>query len=102
MIKSKRGTGGGSTRSRDEVGETRRSKGVELFGFQVEPTQREELKKKVKSFVIDKRLVAEAWKRVKANRGSAGVDNIGIEEFEARLEDNLYKVSDLLTCSRAS
>ena len=92
MIKSKRGTGGGSTRSSDEVGETRWSKGVESFGFQIEPTQREELKKKVKSFVIDKRLVAEAWKRVKANRGSAGVDNIGIEEFEARLEDNLYKV----------
>ena len=47
---------------------------------------------KVKSFVIDKRLVAEAWKRVKANRGSAGVDNVGIDDFEAKLEDNLYKV----------
>ncbi len=47
---------------------------------------------KVKSFVIDKRLVAEAWKRVKANRGSAGVDDVGIADFEARLEDNLYKV----------
>ena len=47
---------------------------------------------KVKSFVIDKRLVAEAWKRVKANRGAAGVDNVSIEDFEAKLEDNLYKV----------
>jgi RNA-directed DNA polymerase len=47
---------------------------------------------KVKSFVIDKRLVAEAWKRIKANRGSAGADNVSLEDFEAKLEDNLYKI----------
>jgi RNA-directed DNA polymerase len=47
---------------------------------------------KVKPFVIDKRLVAEAWKRVKANRGSAGVDDVGLDDFAKNLKDNLYKV----------
>lgn len=46
----------------------------------------------MKSFVIDKRLVLEAWKRVKRNRGSAGVDGVELEDFEANLKDNLYKV----------
>lgn len=47
---------------------------------------------KVKPFVIDKRLFAEAWKRVKANRGSAGVDDVGLDDFAKNLKDNLYKV----------
>jgi group II intron reverse transcriptase/maturase len=45
-----------------------------------------------KSFVISKRLVWEAWRRVKANRGAAGVDEESIQAFEANLRDNLYKV----------
>ena len=47
---------------------------------------------KIKSFVIDKRLVLEAWKRVKRNRGSAGVDGVDIDGFEANLQNNLYKL----------
>lgn len=47
---------------------------------------------KIKSFVIDKRLVLEAWKRVKRNRGSSGVDGIEIDDFEANLQNNLYKL----------
>jgi len=46
----------------------------------------------VKSFVIDKHLVVRAWKRVRANRGTAGVDNISVEAFEKNLEKNLYKI----------
>jgi RNA-directed DNA polymerase len=45
-----------------------------------------------KPFEIPKALVWEAFQRVKANGGSAGVDNESIEEFEKSLSDNLYKV----------
>jgi group II intron reverse transcriptase/maturase len=47
---------------------------------------------KAKSWSIPKRLVWEAYKRVKANRGAAGVDDQSIEEFEADLQNNLYKL----------
>jgi RNA-directed DNA polymerase len=43
-------------------------------------------------FAISKRLVWEAWRRVKANRGAEGVDEESIQAFEANLRDNLYKV----------
>ena len=45
-----------------------------------------------KPFNIDKRLVYEAYKAVKANRGAAGVDEQTIEQFEADLSGNLYKI----------
>jgi RNA-directed DNA polymerase len=45
-----------------------------------------------KPFVISKRLVWEAWRRVKANKGAAGVDEESIQAFEANLEGSLYKV----------
>ena len=47
---------------------------------------------KDKSFEISKRLVWEAYKSVKANKGAAGVDGQSIEEFEADLRNNLYKI----------
>jgi RNA-directed DNA polymerase len=45
-----------------------------------------------KPFEISKALVWEAFQRVKANGGSAGVDGESIEEFEKSLGDNLYKL----------
>jgi RNA-directed DNA polymerase len=47
---------------------------------------------KAKSWSIPKRWVWEAYERVKANRGAAGVDDQSIEEFEADLKNNLYKL----------
>ena len=47
---------------------------------------------KPKSFEISKRAVWEAWLRVKANKGAAGVDEQSISEFEADLKGNLYKL----------
>jgi retron-type reverse transcriptase len=45
-----------------------------------------------KPFSIDKKLVYEAYKAVKANAGAAGVDRQTIEQFDANLRDNLYKI----------
>ena len=45
-----------------------------------------------KPFKIDKRQVYEAYKAVKSNAGAAGVDGQTIEQFEADLRNNLYKV----------
>lgn len=45
-----------------------------------------------KPFVIPKQLVWDAFQRVKANGGSAGVDKESIEQFEGKLKDNLYKL----------
>jgi RNA-directed DNA polymerase len=45
-----------------------------------------------KSFQISKHLVFEAYLRVKANKGAAGVDGVSIEQFEADLRGNLYKL----------
>jgi RNA-directed DNA polymerase len=45
-----------------------------------------------KPFSIDKRRVYEAYKAVKSNGGAAGVDRQTIEQFEANLGGNLYKI----------
>ena len=43
-------------------------------------------KPKVKSFEIAKRLVFEAWEKVRANNGAPGVDAVSITEFGSRGE----------------
>jgi RNA-directed DNA polymerase len=45
-----------------------------------------------KPYGIPKQLVWEAYKRVKANRGAAGVDGESLAAFEKDLKGNLYKV----------
>ena len=47
---------------------------------------------KTKSFDISKWAVWEAWKKVKANKGAAGIDEETIADYEADLENNLYKL----------
>jgi len=47
---------------------------------------------KVKSFDIQKRLVFEAWEKVRANTGAPGVDAVSITEFESKERSNLYKL----------
>ena len=45
-----------------------------------------------KPFDISKQLVWAAYRRVKANRGAAGVDGVSLAAFEKDLKGNLYKV----------
>ena len=45
-----------------------------------------------KPYDISKQLVWEAYQRVKANRGAAGVDGVSLAAFEKDLKGNLYKV----------
>jgi len=39
---------------------------------------------------ITKQMVKDAYRKVKSNRGSAGIDKISLLEFEKDLLDNLY------------
>src|SRR5665213_2986720 len=45
-----------------------------------------------KTYNISKQLVMDAYKVVKANAGSAGIDEVSIKDFEKDLKDNLYKI----------
>src|SRR5580700_8418719 len=76
--------------------------GPERRGCVVQPWplanwKREEPMNKAKPFKISKREVWEAFKRVKANQGAAGVDGQSIAEFEANLSGNLYKLWNRLS-----
>ena len=51
----------------------------------------------VKPFDIPKKEIWEAFKRVRANGGAAGVDGESIAEFEADLTGNLYKLWNRLS-----
>uniref|UniRef100_UPI0038BB9AC2 group II intron reverse transcriptase/maturase n=1 Tax=Paraburkholderia heleia TaxID=634127 RepID=UPI0038BB9AC2 len=48
--------------------------------------------KSAKPYSIAKRAVWEAYQRVKANHGAAGIDDETIAEFEQNLSKNLYKL----------
>ena len=64
-----------------------------LSGFSNAVNQRwEEPITKTKPFSISKQVVWEAYRRVKANKGAAGVDGQSIKDFEVDLKDNLYKI----------
>ena len=47
---------------------------------------------KPKPYAIPKWLVHQAYERVKANRGAAGVDGESLRMFERDLKNNLYKI----------
>jgi RNA-directed DNA polymerase len=64
-----------------------------LISFTIWSTNKwEEPLGKAKPFIISKRVVFEAYKRVRANQGAAGVDGESIADFERDLKNNLYKI----------
>ena len=51
-----------------------------------------ESKSQAKPFDIPKSMVWEAYQRVKANKGAAGVDGQSVGQFEQDLKNNLYRL----------
>ncbi len=47
---------------------------------------------KAKPFSISKRVVLDAYKRVRANQGAGGVEGESVADFERDLMNNLYKI----------
>jgi group II intron reverse transcriptase/maturase len=50
-----------------------------------------------KSVPVTKRMVWEAYKQVRANKGGAGADAVNIQTFEEKLGDNLYVIWNRMT-----
>ena len=50
-----------------------------------------------KPFKISKYLVLEAFKLIKANKGTYGIDEVTLESFEQNLRGNLYKIWNRLS-----
>ena len=45
-----------------------------------------------KSIPISRQMIWQAYKKVKANKGSAGVDEVSMEELDADRSHHLYKL----------
>ena len=45
-----------------------------------------------RQYDIPKKVVIEAYERVRANKGSAGIDGMDFNKFEEKLNNNLYKI----------
>jgi len=45
-----------------------------------------------KPFCISKWAVWEAWTKVRANQGAAGIDGVSVAQFEKKLKNNLYRI----------
>jgi hypothetical protein len=71
------------------------------LGYPVANPQGEEPREgpgpRVKSFETGKRLVYQAWEKVRANNGAPGVDAVSTGRFEEQLKGNLYKLRDRMS-----
>lgn len=50
-----------------------------------------------KPFDVSKSLVWEAYKKIKSNKGAAGIDGESLEEFDKNRNDNLYRIWNRLS-----
>ncbi len=46
----------------------------------------------MRMYEISKQIVMEAYEKVEANKGAAGVDNVTLADFDKDLKNNLYKI----------
>jgi hypothetical protein len=85
---------GGIPRSSDEVRESGWSEGGMCSEAKfIGPTSNgRSSKDEAKPYCISRWEVLEAYKKVKSNKGAAGIDEQTIESFERKLKKNLYKV----------
>lgn len=79
--------------------------GTERRGCIVQPSmevnqRREEPSERAKLFDVPMEWFREKFRRVKARKGIAGVDGQSIEEFEADLEGNPYKLLNRMSSGR--
>lgn len=84
----------GMTRSSEEtsVMEAERRGHVNPVCKRRQPGNGRKSSEQTKPYKISKYVVVEAFKRVKANRGAAGIDMESLADFEADLKNNLYKI----------
>ena len=73
------------------MGTERRNRVVPV-DFLVNFAKEDEPVNEAKPFDIPKRLIWESYKRVKSNKGAAGVDGQSIREFDQNRDHNLYKI----------
>jgi len=90
---------GGLPRSSDDISVMemeRRGRAVQL-DEENQPRSGRNFHPKTKPYTISKHLIVDAYKRVKANKGSAGVDRQSLKDFEENLQSNLYKLWNRLS-----
>jgi RNA-directed DNA polymerase len=78
-------------------GNAERAKGSDSRAAAPRQPSGEERGAKAKAFDIPKQFVVEAYRRVKANRGAAGVDGESWRQFEADRKNQLYKIWNRLS-----
>ena len=76
-----------------KVRETEKSEGLQLYSLSTLTTQVRRIEgEETKSLPITREMVWNAWGKVKSNKGSAGVDQVSLEEYQQDLLNNLYKL----------
>jgi RNA-directed DNA polymerase len=81
-----------------KVRETEKSEGLQLYSLSTLTTQVRRIEgEETKSLPITREMVWNAWGKVKSNKGSAGVDQVSLEEYQQDLLNNLYKLWNRLS-----
>lgn len=92
---------GGSNRSSDEDSVMELERRVGIIQLEIPLTTSEKGRRKnsmpAKGIPITRSMVWRAYKKVRSNKGSAGVDGESLRSFEKHQEDNLYKLWNRLT-----
>ena len=78
-----------------ETGKERRASVIQFINFN--NSMRRIKEEETKSIPITKDMVWKAYGKVKSNKGSAGVDQVSLEEYQEDLVNNLYKLWNRLS-----